>query len=230
MRHGHTQARQFRPRASVGLGLVLAACQLTPQRERIEPPALIGGAAWQSMPDRIADAKRHTPRRITVHHAGVDWKRGEDPYRKIRALQRWGKRAKNWPDVPYHFLIAPDGRIFVGRDLAFAGETNTEYDVQDHALVQLWGNFETQRVRLAQLRSAVHLVAWLCATRGITPATIAGHRDWSKQTQCPGRDLYRYLESGAFRSWVEATLRGDAPEIAVGPALPGGPTVFVPVE
>lgn len=145
--------------------------------------------------------------RITIHHAGVVWKEGDDPYKKIRALQTWGKRDKHWPDVPYHWLIAPDGRIFEGRDWHFEGETNTEYDTRGHLLVQLWGDFDEQKVSKAQLDAAVRLVAWLCVRHSIPPTGIRGHKDWSTRTTCPGKDLHGYIEDGSFETRVQQLLR-----------------------
>ena len=137
---------------------------------------------------------------------GVLWKATDDPLDKIRRLQLWGQRAKDWPDVPYHYLIAPDGRIFEGRALHYAGETNTEYDTRGHALVQLWGNFEVQKPTQAQLDVTVRLLAWLCSEFDIDPSKIAGHRDVSAQTSCPGRQFYRHLEDGSLVARVRRAL------------------------
>ncbi|MFQ5505240.1 MAG: peptidoglycan recognition family protein [Planctomycetota bacterium] len=212
-----------------GFLMTLAACAGDPGTTtgQAERPAVIPAAAWNSQPDPISESLRHVPLRVTVHHAGVTWKKDDDPYRKLVALQSWGKRDKGWPDVPYHFLVAPDGRIFEGRALAYEGETNTEYDVTGHVLVQLWGDFEVQRVSLPQLESSVRLIAWLCQQYQIPPAAIAGHLDWSEQTVCPGRDLYRYIKGGDLRGWVEETLKGARPQIELRRALPNGPTEFV---
>ena len=71
----------------------------------------------------------------------------------------------------------------------------------------------------ATARLCAWLCAWLCAAQEIDPQTIATHRDWSKQTSCPGRDLYRYVAKGDLRRWVEAILRGDEPGVALLPPL-----------
>jgi hypothetical protein len=196
----------------------------------MERPAIIPASAWESDPDPMPEEKRHTPQFITIHHAGVLWNEGDDPYRKLTGLQSWGKRDKGWPDVPYHYLIAPDGRIFEGRPMEYEGETNTEYDVTGHALVQIWGNFEEQRMSLEQLESAVQLVAWLCQSLDVSPSTIGGHMDHSEQTVCPGRDLQRHISDGEFRLWVEETMRGWTPEIRLREPLPEGPTEFIPLD
>ena len=179
----------------------------------IEPPPMVSPEGWGSRPDPMPLARKHVPRQITIHHAGVTWKPDDDPFKKILGLQEWGRREKGWPDVPYHFLIAPDGRIFKGRNLAYEGETNTEYNTSGHALVQLWGNFEEQRVTTSQLRSAVHVAVWLCRNWNIKPTLIATHRDWSLLTVCPGEDLYRYFQDGSFRRWVREILDGETPDV-----------------
>jgi N-acetyl-anhydromuramyl-L-alanine amidase AmpD len=90
------------------------------------------------------------------------------------------------------------------------------------------GNFESQRPSCAQIRSCVKLVAWLCQEKHIDPSQIAGHRDRAeKQTVCPGKDFYRYLEDGEFVGWVKQTLAGQEPMIDPGPPLKDGPFTAV---
>jgi hypothetical protein len=97
---------------------------------KVEKPATISREAWGSDPLPIPDERRHEPKFITIHHAGVDWKEGSDPYEKVRNLQTWGKKTvadggKDWPDLPYHYLIAPDGTIFEGRPVEYEPENTT---------------------------------------------------------------------------------------------------------
>jgi hypothetical protein len=48
----------------------------------------------------------------------------------VPPMQGWGQREKKWPIVPYHFLIAPDGRIFEGRPIAYEPDSNTKYPLR----------------------------------------------------------------------------------------------------
>ncbi len=203
-------------------------------RHLVEKPSTISAEQWGSDPLQIPEERKHTPKFITIHHAGVDWKAGSDPFKKIRDLQAWGKKTvedggKNWPDLPYHFLIAPDGRVFEGRPLEYEPETNTNYDVHGHIGVQLWGNFEVQRISSHQVTSAIHLVAWLSQEYGVDDALIGGHRDVAEDTSCPGADFYRYLEDGKFLGWVNRFRDGESAVIDLGPALEGGPTEMIPM-
>lgn len=200
----------------------------------VEKPETITAEQWGSDPLPIPEERRHTPKFITIHHAGVEWAAGSDPVVKIRNLQAWGKKSvedggKDWPDLPYHFLIAPDGRIFEGRPVEYEPETNTNYDVRSHIGVQLWGNLEAQRVSPHQVESLVRLVAWLSQEHQVADAQIGGHRDVAEDTSCPGADFYRYLEDGQFLGWVNQVRAGEEPVIDLGPPLADGPTEMVPL-
>ncbi|HWP39342.1 MAG TPA: peptidoglycan recognition family protein [Tepidisphaeraceae bacterium] len=190
-------------------------------------PAIVPASQWGSRPQPIPESRRHTPRFITIHHAGVLW-RGGDPQQFVRNMQVWGQREKNWPDLPYHFLIAPDGRIFEGRSLEYEPESNTRYELAGNIGVEMMGDFERQRPSRRQLESCARLVAWLAQELKIPPEQIRGHKDVAPgQTTCPGRDFYRYLQDGQFRDWVRQILDGEQPIIQPGPALQDGPTTSV---
>ena len=196
--------------------------------QKVERPPIVPASAWESTPQPMADSRKHTPKYVTIHHAGVEYKIGTDPVKFVKNMQIWGQRDKNWPDVPYHFLIAPDGRIIEGRSMEYEPDTNTRYELQGHIGVEMMGSFQSQRVSPQQLDSIVKLVAWICQKYNIPLDAIAGHNDVApKQTTCPGKDFYRYLEDGQFKKWVKLTMEGKDPKIDPGPPLPGGPTVIV---
>jgi hypothetical protein len=190
-------------------------------------PAIVWAAEWGSKPQPIPDSRKHTPRYITIHHAGVLWKGGSQ-VSFVRNMQAWGQREKKWPDLPYHFLIAPDGTIFEGRPIEYEPESNTKYDLSGNIGVEMMGNFEEQRPSPEQLQSCVKLVAWLAQEQKIEPGNIRGHRDAApNQTSCPGRDFYRYLQDGQFKDWVTASMQGQDPKVAPGPPLKNGPTTSI---
>lgn len=163
-------------------------------------------SAWQAAPP--LPYKTHTPVRITVHHEGTALTVKDDAALKINRIQRWGMGPdRNWKDIPYHFLIAPDGTIFAGRDVYTVGETNTEYDPTGHLLICCLGNLDKNEVPAAQLQSLVRLIAWSSRTYKIPLSTLATHRDHSKQTTCPGQYLYRYFSNGYVLREVKKVLR-----------------------
>jgi hypothetical protein len=190
-------------------------------------PAIVWAAEWGSKPQPIPDSRKQTPKFITIHHAGVLWKGGSQ-VDFVRNMQSWGQREKNWPDLPYHFLIAPDGTIFEGRPIQYEPESNTKYELAGNIGVEMMGNFEEQRPSLQQLNSCVRLVAWLAQEQKIAMDNIRGHKDAAPgQTSCPGRDFYRYLEDGQFKKWVTAAMKGQDPHVAEAAPLRMGPTTSI---
>nr|MBA3274144.1 N-acetylmuramoyl-L-alanine amidase [Chthoniobacterales bacterium] len=168
---------------------------------------------------------------ITIHHAGVLWTNKKTPPVMIKNMQSWGKKEKKWPDVPYHFLIGPDGTIYEGRSLLYEPDTNTKYEVSGHIGVELMGNFEEQRMSESQLKSLVDITAWLAQEFEINPDHIGGHKDVAPdQTTCPGKDLHRYIEDGAIATWTTAMRAGEKPEIVYREALPGGPAEVITLK
>lgn len=152
--------------------------------------------------------KEHVPVRITVHHEGTRLEVTADAAKKIKAIQTWGMGPdRNWADIPYHFLIAPDGTIYEGRNVFTAGETATEYDPSGHLLITCLGNLEEQEVRPEQLQSLINLIAYTSKKYKLPMETLSTHRDQSKQTTCPGKNLYRYFENGYIKTEVKKQLK-----------------------
>jgi hypothetical protein len=212
--------------------LLLTACasaQATTQPSaKVEKPPIVSAKQWGSTPQPIPDSRKQTPKYITIHHAGVFVKSTTDPAVFVKNMQAWGQREKKWPDLAYHFLIAPDGRIFEGRPLEYEPEMNTIYQTNSHICVELMGDFGRQRMTPKQLDSLVKICAWLCSAYEIKPILIAGHNDRApRQTACPGKDLYRYISDGQITRWVADLLAGKPNEVKERDALPDGPTIYV---
>ena len=152
--------------------------------------------------------KQHTPVRITVHHEGTKLEATDDAAKKINAIQRWGMGPdRKWADIPYHFLIAPNGTIYEGRAVNTVGETATEYDPAGHLLINCLGNLEVQELRPEQLQSLINLIAYCSRKYNIPVETLASHKDYSKQTNCPGKNLYVYFENGYIKQQVKELLK-----------------------
>jgi hypothetical protein len=199
-----------------------------------KPEEFITREKWGSKPDPIPDSRKHTPKWITIHHAGVLWTNSQDPAQFVRNMQAWGKKRPEiekpprntyWPDLAYHFLIAPDGRIFEGRPVEYEPESNTKYSLAGNIGVEMMGDFERQRPSPAQLESVVRLTTWLMQEHHIQLENVRSHRDAAPgQTSCPGRDFYRYLEDGQFKRWVAEAQAGRTLKIEPGQPLTDGPT------
>ena len=160
-----------------------------------------GGAAMRlRIPHRITH--------VTLHHTGSaePLRPHEDPVAKLRGLQSWGAAERNWWDVPYHYLLDLDGRVYEGRDWRYMGETNTTYDPGGHFLISMIGNYERQEPSARQLAAIADLMAWAVRKFDVPLDRLGGHYDYAT-TGCPGRHLRKYLEDGTFRRMVEERLR-----------------------
>lgn len=142
--------------------------------------------------------KKHVPVRITVHHEGGKLlTEKDDAKQRLKNVQTWSMGPdRKWADVPYHLLITPDGTVLQGRNPLTVGETNTEYDPTGHLLICFLGNYNQQQLNEHLLKVLVNLLADQCIKYGISPKEISTHRDHSKQTTCPGDDIYAYFENG----------------------------------
>jgi hypothetical protein len=163
-------------------------------------PKILSRSEWNAK-DAAGKMEEHTPRHITIHHTASPQKAAITIERKMQNLQSFsqsegrlasGGKKPAWPDVPYHYYIAVDGRIAEGRDIKYVGDTNTDYDPAGHALVVLEGNFEKEQPSSKQLESLGQLVAWLSANYSIPVPEIKGHSDYAS-TACPGASLKKLL-------------------------------------
>jgi hypothetical protein len=166
---------------------------------------VIPRSGWNAAPPK--PYRQHEPVRITVHHEGTRLLPSDDAAKKIKNIQTWGMGPdRKWADIPYHFLIAPDGTIYEGRDVHTVGETATEYDPAGHLLIVCLGNLEVQEVPEAQLNALIRLIAWCSLKYHISVETLASHKDYSSQTDCPGKNLYRYFQNGEIKHRVQQLL------------------------
>jgi hypothetical protein len=192
-------------RALASLLFVLAAggCAVKPATQ---DPAVVAVADWGGTPADPNKARRHTITHITLHHQGEPYKAGTDPRQYLRKLQTWSRNTKGWLDIPYHYIIDLEGRTYAGRDIAYAGDTNTEYDPSGHALIEVVGNFEEVEPNQQQLDAVVDLMALLAVKYKVPVERILSHRDYTDGTVCPGANLHRYVANGYFRDRVSAKL------------------------
>lgn len=169
--------------------------------------AIVPKSAWKAQEAR--PYKQHKLVKITVHHEGGKvLTESDDAKQRLKNIQSWGMGPdRKWTDVPYHLLIAPDGTVYEGRNPLTVGETNTEYDPTGHLLICFLGNYNEQKLNEKLLKVLVNLLADSCTKYGISPTEISAHRDHSKQTSCPGEDIYSYFKSGYVVAEVNKVLK-----------------------
>jgi hypothetical protein len=161
---------------------------------------------WGGIPAMDSLAKKHSISRITLHHQGEPFPEGKDPVEYLRNLQAWSRREKHWIDIPYHYIIDLYGKVYEGRNINFAGDTNTEYDPTGHALIEVVGNFEEVKPNPNQLDAIIKTMSWLAKKYNVPVDLIRAHKDYSSMTVCPGKNLYQYIENGYFREKVRENL------------------------
>jgi hypothetical protein len=177
----------------------VAAASLAPAQAGAAPE-IVPRSAWGANPAKTEMMKPQTPREIVIHHTSVKQQPKLSLARKLRGLQGFsqkpgtvnGRPKAAWGDMPYHFYIDSAGRIGEGRDVGYAGDTNTRYSTANRIQIVLEGHFDKQEPSPAQLQSLDRLVVWLAAKYRVPAGKISGHND-HVSTDCPGKHLKSYL-------------------------------------
>lgn len=190
--HGRMPFRQVLLLAA--LALTLAGCAGPATLPEAGPgPRVVAVAAWGGrVLEPPARAQRVT--HLTLHHQGLLWAADADVAAYLRRLQTWSQQARGWADLPYHYIVAPDGAVYAGRSPARAGETNTAYDPNGHVQVMLLGNFEIQHPTPQQWAATVGLLSRLLQEHRLPVSAFGVHRQHADQTVCPGAHLVARLD------------------------------------
>lgn len=143
---------------------------------------------------------------MTIHHTAVVLGDNANAPARLRQHQRYHQDSQGWIDIAYHFSVDRNGNIYQLRDPALVGDTATSYDPTGHFLVVCEGNFEVEQITEDQLNGAAFLFAWAAGQYGIPVDALAGHRDESGDTSCPGASLYAQVTSGDLKNRIDAIL------------------------
>ena len=167
---------------------------------KAQEPTIISRTEWKANKP-AGEGKRHKIEFVTIHHTATKQRTDRPIETKLKNLQAFsqredklasGKTKPAWFDVPYHYYIAVDGKIAEGREIEYAGDTNTAYDPTGHALIVLEGSFDTEQPTAAQIESLKAMVKWLVKKYKVGGDKIKGHRDYA-ETGCPGSNLEKLL-------------------------------------
>jgi hypothetical protein len=194
--------RLFIAGSCVGLPLLGRAGEAPVREIKIVPRE-----GWKAKPPQSA----YIPQKqlhITLHHTAIKFSEKQDPTAQLRSIQAFhmGKDLK-WPDIAYHYLIDWKGVIYKGRPDDARGDTMTDYDLQDHVLACMLGNFEEQQPTAGHLEAMTDVVAFLVQKYNVPDANIRTHRDLAN-TACPGKHFYEIWKKGGLRA--EAQRRAGA--------------------
>ncbi len=151
--------------------------------------------------DSVDTSLEHQISHITIHHGGEIFPEDKNTVQYLRGLQSWSRSDRKWNDIPYHYVVARDGKIYEGRPLNYRGDTNTAYDPTGHALIVLLGNFEEQEVREEQIKSLKTVTEFLANLKSIPASKIKTHKDYA-ETLCPGKKLSEYLGTPDWKTFL----------------------------
>ena len=161
---------------------------------------LLDRTAWGARP-ALQGMRPHKPYSIIVHHTAVRQNPKQSLAAKLRGLQSFSQAQRNmsdgrslppWPDLPYHYYIGADGTVGEGRDVNFAGDTNTKYDTTGHVQVVLEGNFEIEEPTAEQIEALKRVLVWQATRWKVPISMISVHRDHAS-TACPGKHMIALL-------------------------------------
>jgi N-acetylmuramoyl-L-alanine amidase len=196
--------------ASIGACLEEAtagAVPMTPTAPAVTPASrlLLCRDAWGANPPRPGGTP-HTPIRMTIHHTEVVLGANSNAPARLREHQHYHQDSHGWIDIAYHISVDRNGNIYQLRDPMLVGDTATSYDPAGHFLVVCEGDFDEEEVTEDQLNGAALAFAWAAQQFGISTDTLAGHRDASADTSCPGSSLYTHVTSGNLKGRVDGLL------------------------
>ena len=156
----------------------------------IPAPGIITRAQWGADESLRSGTPEFAPlRKLVLHHTATGV--AGDPAETVRAIYKHHVVTNGWNDIGYHFLIAPDGRIYEGRFArAYApGEAPTGEDTAGNVVqgahvdqfnkgtlgVALIGNFTSAAPAGPALESLVQVLAWACDRHGLDPFDISAY-------------------------------------------------------
>lgn len=176
-------------------------------------PKFVSRREWGAAPIRSNIVPNQRWTRITIHHTADQ---GEmvalgngDTAGYLRRLQDYFQDVKKYADLPYHFLIAEDGRVFEGRTLQYQGAHAGGSANQENIGIALIGNFERKSPTESQTQALRSLVSRLSGEYGIARSRIHPHCDL-KETRCPGAQLEHTVRAlyGSLPATGDAVLCG----------------------
>ena len=119
--------------------------------------------------------------KIIVHHTAVD--------ASIDQLRASAVR-RGYSDIPYHFVIMPDGSVHATRPVERMGAHCRGHNA-DSVGVALMGNLDRVPPTEAQVAALMHLLSEL---RRKWDVPVVGHGEL-RNTACPGRYLRPVLDA-----------------------------------
>lgn len=141
------------------------------------------------------------PTCIIFHHYGMTTSNANvkfmPSFRGIKTIQKIQRNAINKEgliDIQYHYIIAPNGDIYLGRPDTVMGKHCKSHDNGSIGIL-CFGNFNAEQLPDDMKISIVWLMRYLKNkyTTLNMPDCILAHRD-KNFTSCPGTYLYNFIQ------------------------------------
>ncbi len=117
---------------------------------------------------------------------------------QVRSFQKFHMDGNGWMDLGYTLCACPHRQVFVGRGPDHLPAANGKGLNTDHyAVLGLVGNAGFVKPNDLLLHAILDAIEYLRRTGG-AGTEIKGHRD-GFSTDCPGTELYRWIQRGAPR-------------------------------
>ncbi|MCP4113310.1 MAG: hypothetical protein GY749_48565 [Desulfobacteraceae bacterium] len=195
---------------------------ITSRRRSYSKPSVVSRAGWgcdESLKNWTTQYRTVT--HVVIHHTAGSNSATDYP-KVIRDIYYYHAITRDWGDIGYNYLVAPNGVLYEGRyggDDVVAGHAYG-YNTGSMGL-SFMGTYTSVTPSNQMLDSAEELLAWKCDQRSIDPlgsstlastlvnkyvSNILGHRDVGS-TECPGSVLYNLLPT--IRSNVKSLIDCD---------------------
>ena len=183
----------------------------------VADPPIVSRSAWGAASPGSGLVPQ-TPARIILTHEAKACCDNLDVAARVRANQTVHTQNSGWPDIAYHYIVAPDGSIFAGRSVETQSNSsyvkaNPTYQLNGAIIIGVLGNYDTQAPTPASLRSITWLMTWLCQQYRIAPdeiyplAQVAPNDPFGKgATTSPGAKMPPIQ---GFRADVKAIFAGE---------------------
>jgi len=157
----------------------------------------VGWEAWgaKAKRDDLTDQRVTKSGIVFVHHSeGTEPKKGlASEIAVVRSIEDFHMNVRGWTAIAYSWLVAPSGRIFLGR--GFGHVPAAQYGANSgNGAICVLGSYDDHGVTWAARKSIIALA------RTFPGAYLGGHRDVTA-TDCPGDALYAQL--GRIRFWSQ---------------------------
>jgi N-acetylmuramoyl-L-alanine amidase len=181
--------------------------------------------------DEFSDALDRFPfsRRIDAVHMHHTWRPNHSQWRgepSVVAMWRFHTETNGWSDIAQHVTIAPDGRIWEGRDWNLRPASASGHNGSGTAgpfMFEIVGDFDVGRDALSgpQRAAVVGVIARVLQRFGLGPESLHFHREMTTLKTCPGTsveleeiraevEMARAALSGATRVRSEPSRAGRA--------------------